>query len=162
VKSVTVCREASLSAVLRGGATGIVGVASAEMGGTVGCVLLCAIYNRRPWIAIKRTALFAGDNYSMIFSRDITADHVALVHAIASSVQEEKQRFPEPYLRSWQLTRLIATYLAGEILRADQAGENLLLNPELVRLQEEQVTKLIRKAVRFAAAAMSRRHDSHK
>ena len=124
--------------------------------------LLCAVYNRRPWLAIKRTALFESEFYSLVFTRETAADHVVLVNEIANAVQTAKAKFPELYLRTWQLTRLVAVFLVGEILRADPEGLQIIAEPSRIRTARSKTLATIKKRVRFAAAALSRRHDKLK
>ncbi len=121
--------------------------------------LLCAVYNRRPWLAIKRTALFESEFYSLVFNRDTTADHIVLVNEIANAVQAVKAKFPESYLRTWQLTRLVAVFLVGEILRADPEGLQIIDEPSRVRTARSKTLATINNRGRFAAAALKRRHD---
>ena len=90
--------------------------ASAAVGGRMirnddAAQLLCAVFNAMPWLAVKRTSLFDSDNHSLIFSENITADHVLLVDEVKLAVDLEKERFPAEYRRSWQLTRLVAAYV---------------------------------------------------
>lgn len=124
--------------------------------------LLCAVYNRRPWLAIKRTALFESEFYSLVFTRDTKADHVVLVSEIANAVQAARAKFPESYLRTWQLTRLVAVFLVGEILRSDSEGLQIIEEPSRVRTARSKTLATIKNRVRFAAAALSRRHDKLK
>jgi hypothetical protein len=123
--------------------------------------LLCAVYNRRPWLAIKRTSLFSPGVYPMIFSRDISADHIMLVYSIFQEVQNQRNRFPGLYVKSWQLTRLTACYIVGELLRADDEGSDLINNPSLYRTKNDTSLNIISNRVRFAAAAMAIRHNEH-
>jgi hypothetical protein len=46
--------------------------------------LLCAVFNTRPWLAVKRLVLFEGDNHAAIFSDEIHAAEEA--HELASEV----------------------------------------------------------------------------
>ena len=40
--------------------------------------LLCAIFNQRPWLAIKKVSLFESDNHAQIFHHGISAHHIVL------------------------------------------------------------------------------------
>lgn len=88
--------------------------------------LLCAVFNAMPWLAVKRLSLFQSKNHALIFNESVTASHVVLVDLIRKRVDEESHRFPERYRRSWRLTRLVAVYLVGQILRSDGALKTIL------------------------------------
>lgn len=120
--------------------------------------LLCAVVEQRPWLAVKKLLLFEADVYPTIFRRDTTGSQVVLVDRIAARVQVLKNRFPKEYLGSWKLTRLVAAYLVGQLLRADKEGEKVLEAPADA-LKSTAVDDLIDKRVKFAAAAMITRRD---
>jgi len=79
---------------------------------------LCAIYQERPWLAVKRTELFRDPNYGRVFNADVTAAHIVLARRIWQAVQDRKVEFPDPYTRAWRLTTIMAIYLVGQALRA--------------------------------------------
>lgn len=91
--------------------------------------LLCAVFNAMPWLAVKRLALFSSENHALIFNENVHAAHVLLAYTIRQSVDTNGELFPERYRRSWRLTRLVAVYLVGQILRPDPTLNALLLDP---------------------------------
>lgn len=91
--------------------------------------LLCAIFNAMPWLAVKRLSLFTSENHAMIFNEDIHAAHVLLADIIRRRVDERRELFPERYRGSWRLTRLVAVYLVGQILRSDETLNEFLEDP---------------------------------
>lgn len=121
--------------------------------------LLCAIVEQRPWLAVKKLSLFEAENYPSIFRKSTSAAQVVLVHHIASRVDALKAKFPEAYTRSWKLTRLIAAYLVGQLLRENKDHARLLDDAEKTFAMPER-DKVIDKAVKFAAAAMTARRNS--
>ena len=86
---------------------------------------LCAVMNRRPWLAVKSLSLFEEPNYASIFSDEVHAEQVMLSTRLKQLVDQDKARYPQAYRRSWVLTSIIATYLAAEALRALRNDENL-------------------------------------
>lgn len=101
--------------------------------------LLCAIFNRKPWLAVKKNVLFDSDNHAQVFSQHIRAHHVVFAVAVREAVQNRKSEVPEVYRSSWLLTRLIACYLVGEILRSSGslsdplgASADVLTEPQLL------------------------------
>lgn len=122
--------------------------------------LLCAVCNAIPWLAVKRTLLFDSDNHSLIFAENITADHVVLVDEIRQAVDLEKERFPAEYRRSWQLTRLVAVYLVGQLIRAssDPAIAGILADPGAA-VRRPGLSDDLRGLARFAAAGMKLRRE---
>jgi hypothetical protein len=81
--------------------------------------LLCTLYNAMPRLAVKRLVLFDSENHALIFNEDITASHVLVAEIIRERVDAAVNLFPGLYRKSWRLTRIVAVYLVGEILRSD-------------------------------------------
>ena len=120
---------------------------------------LCAVMNRRPWFAVKSLSLFEEPYYADIFNDEIHAEQVLFSVRLKQMVDEDKQKFPEPYRRSWALTSIIATYLVAEALRAIEGDEDLngfavacVSNMEKYR----KVTQVARDAAR---KTLVQRHD---
>jgi hypothetical protein len=124
--------------------------------------LLCAVYNAMPWLAVKRNSLFESDNHSMIFSEQIGPAHIVLVDTIGRIVDESRTRFPAAYRRSWRLTRIVAVYLAGQVLRASEDAElkRALTDAEWAVSDDERLRRLLTPLVRVAAATLKIRRDS--
>jgi hypothetical protein len=123
--------------------------------------LLCAVYNQQPWVAVRRLLLFEAELYPTIFGRTTTAAQIVLVDLIARRVQAAKNRFPAEYLRSWLLTKLVAVYLVGEMLRTSPELLAILDNPESA-LKSADTQATLDHLVRFAAAAMKTRQEELK
>lgn len=91
--------------------------------------LLCAIFNAMPWLAVKRLALFDSENHALIFNENVHAAHVLLADIIRKRIDAHRELFPQRYRRSWRLTRLVALYLVGQILRSDRTRNAMLQDP---------------------------------
>lgn len=121
--------------------------------------LLCAVYNAQPWLAVKRLALFEGENHAMIFNESVTAAHVVLVDAIKGAVEVEKTRVPEAYRKSWQLTRMVLVYMVGQVLRADDDLRTILDSPAAAVHDLKALASRLQSPARIAAATLKQRHD---
>lgn len=121
--------------------------------------LLCAVRNAQPWLAVKRLALFEGENHAMIFDESVTAAHVVLVDTIKRAVEIERTRVPEPYRKSWQLTRMVLVYMVGQVLRADDDLRTILDAPGPAVLDLEDLIARLQGPARIAAATLKQRHD---
>jgi hypothetical protein len=111
--------------------------------------LLCAIINEWPWLAVKKNSLFESENHPHIFSDRIHAHHVLFVERVKQAVQDQRDNFPPPYLSSWLLTRLVACYLVGQILR--ESGD--LPNPVLASAQDLETPELLASLPAYAYVA---------
>lgn len=121
--------------------------------------LLCAVYNALPWLAVKRLTLFESENHALIFNEEIHADEVYFVDILREVVDAEVDRFPERYRQSWRLTRLVAVYLVGQILRTDEDLRALLENPKAALQDLPGLREKLRKPVRVAAGTLKQRAD---
>ncbi len=121
--------------------------------------LLCAIFNEWPWLAIKKTALFEADNHAQIFSERIHAHHVLFAERVKEAVQDQRSEFPFPYLSSWLLTRLVACYLVGQILRESQMVPDLLAASREV-LEDPALVKTLRELAFLAAFTLCERNET--
>ena len=124
--------------------------------------LLCAVYNQTPWVAIRRLSLFDAARYPTVFTPDITAGHVMIVNKIAITVQIEKDRFPQDYVRSWRLTKLVAVYLVGQMLRTSDKLRAILDSPNDAITNKRDTEETIDRLVKFAAATLKTRCDERK
>ena len=86
---------------------------------------LCAVMNRRPWLAIKSLSLFDEPNYAAIFNDGVHAEQVMLSTRLKQMVDNDRTRYPDAYRRSWVLTSIIGTYLTAEALRALRSDDDL-------------------------------------
>jgi hypothetical protein len=123
--------------------------------------LLCAIFNAMPWLAVKRTTLFESENHALIFREEIGASHVVLADVIRQMVDRERDRFPEIYRQSWRLTRIVAVYLVGQILRTNSVLNAILEDPKAALADRAALEEALDQPVRVAAATLRQRHDAH-
>jgi hypothetical protein len=123
--------------------------------------LLCAIFNAMPWLAVKRLSLFESENHAMIFPPEVTAAHIVLADFIRQRVDAQREIFPERYRQSWRLTRVVAIYLVGEILRSDEALRKVLTEPGASLRHKAQLEKDLDLPIRVAAGTLSQRRDQH-
>lgn len=120
--------------------------------------LLCAIFNARPSLAVKKTTLFRSENHSQIFSDRIHAHHILFAERIKDAVQHRKNSYPEPYQKSWLLTRLVACYLVGEILRESDAVPDLIA-ARAEELEDPALLDSLDKFAYVAAVTLRERND---
>ncbi len=121
--------------------------------------LLCALFAQRPWLAVKRLQLFSSDVYPTVFTADTTAAHVMFAHLVRSRVEMAKGLFPATYRTAWQLTALVAVFLVGRLLRADEALACSLADPRAA-LEESSTTEAVDVLVKHVVAALRVRQDS--
>ena len=120
--------------------------------------LLCAVYNEKPWLAVKRDTLFQPENYRQIFAPSITAAHVLLCHLVRQSVESAKSDYPELYRRSWRLTAIVATYLVGQLLRTNDELRDLLQRPASY-VEDSSLEPLLNSLAGSAAQTLTRSHQ---
>ena len=116
--------------------------------------LLCAIYNERPWLAVKKVSLFESDNHPHIFPHTISAHHVVLADEIKLAVQRQKESFPDAYRSSWLLTRLVACYLVGQIAREAASGAASILDDPKATLDTDDLETTLDRQAKMAAAVL--------
>ena len=121
--------------------------------------LLCAVYNERPWLAVKRLSLFEPPNYQAIFSPHIRAAHIILAYRLYQQVLVRRPEIPEEYREAWKLTALIATYLAGQALRTTDETKALLDQPRRA-LSVPLFDETLGRAAHDAVALLHERRDS--
>jgi len=96
----------------------------------VAAQLVTAVIHQEPWLAVKKLSLFESATYPHVFG-GIHAPHIIVCDLINEIVGELKAKFPPDYAKSWQLTRLIAVYLIGQLLHSPEHIE-VLNNPAKV------------------------------
>ena len=121
--------------------------------------LLCALFNAMPWLAVKRLVLFESENHAQIFNERITGSHVVLVDVVRQCVNENQDLFPKAYQQSWKLTRLIAVYLVGQVLRVDGDLSPILADPKAELVDEAALRQKLDIPVRIAATVLEQRRD---
>ena len=120
---------------------------------------LCAVMNRRPWLAIKSLSLFDEPNYAAIFNDRVHAEQVMLATGLKQLVDQDKARYPDTYRRSWVLTSIIATYLAAEALRALRSDEDLTAFAVAWASDEDKYQTDVRIALDAARKTLELRRD---
>jgi AIPR protein len=120
--------------------------------------LICAIYTQKPWLAVKRLALFE-DAYIEIFRPSIGAHQIVLADRIRQRVEANKSRFPEDYRRAWSLTALVAVYLVGQLMRTDDDLEEMLYDPEEA-LQDGELNATLDQLVRHVIGTLRQRAEN--
>ncbi len=120
--------------------------------------LVCALYTQKPWLAVKRLALFE-DSYTEIFTPDIGADEIVFADRVRQRVEAGKKRFPDDYQRAWALTALVAVYLVGQLMRTDDDLEGTLADPADALRDIAATDDLLDKLVRHVAGTLRQRSD---
>ena len=120
--------------------------------------LLCAIINEWPWLAVKKASLFNSDNHPHIFSEHIHAHHVLFAYRIREAVQSQKDEFPKNYQSSWLLTRIVACYLVGQIVRESRVVPELIRSTA-VELEDASLLSRLNDFAFVASVSLGRRSD---
>lgn len=123
--------------------------------------LLCALYNRRPWLAVKVLALFQ-DYYTEVFSTEITASHIVMADLIEERVRQGLSKLPSTYLTTKKLTELVMVYLVGELLRTDDALERILRDPSSALANRDELVATLDLLVGHAAGTLGMRSQAHR
>jgi AIPR protein len=121
--------------------------------------LLCAVYNQKPWLAVKRTSLFEADNYPDIFNEKIHAEHIVLVDLLKQEADKRRDDVPEHYRRSWILTRLVLIYLVGQVLRTDETLGKILNDPAIPLADRDQLANDLKRPFSAAVLTLKKRRD---
>ena len=77
---------------------------------------------------------------------------------VKEAVQHRKNSFPKPYQTSWLLTRLVACYLMGQILRESDAVPDLLA-ATAEELEDPALLDSLDKFAYVAAVTLRERND---
>ncbi len=123
---------------------------------------ICAIYLERPWLAVKRTSLFAPETFQEIFAQTVSAEKVILLHTLRDEVQRARSKFPDDLRRAWLLTALTTMYLAGQLLRLDAADRALLFDPAEGSGDSAETRERLRQIVTAVLEFLSSRHERAK
>lgn len=121
--------------------------------------LLCAVFNRRPWLAVKTLSLFEGQDYAEIFNPDVHAEHVVFAQRLRDRIDASKEDYPPPYQGPWVLTSIIATWLASEALRAVRDDQDLQTVAPAYFADPEPYEPQMAIAVEAARKALQVRYD---
>jgi hypothetical protein len=118
--------------------------------------LLCAMYTQKPWLAVKRLALFE-DAYTEVFRPEITADHIVFANLVRERIEVGKHRFPALYRGAWALTALVGVYFVGQLMRTDDDLQTILSSPEDALTDPPALNTTLDALVRHAAATLRQR-----
>ena len=121
--------------------------------------LLCAIFNRKPWLAVKKISLFDSENHAQVFSQQIGARHIVFAYQVKNVMQDSKSKVPTEYQSSWLLTRLIGCYLIAEILRHAEMIPDLLSAPISV-LEDPTLIASLNTYAMLASKTLVRRNSN--
>jgi|GEM_PF-1110963 len=90
--------------------------------------LLLALYNGKPWSAHQKYRIFE-DFRVVIFRYGRTAPQIRLAQLLMTLVQAELSEIKNERIRKYGLTRFVALWLVGEVLRLSPDGGSLLDSP---------------------------------
>ncbi|WP_267419515.1 MULTISPECIES: AIPR family protein [unclassified Curtobacterium] len=140
--------------------------ASAKYTGTViqndsAAQLLCAVYTKQPWLAVKLLALFEEENYTLIFRDYIGASHIVLVHEISEAVTRIEEQIPRIYLGARKLTQLVMVYLTAELMRTEETSLGYLEDPATALENLEDLRKALEDLARHAAGSLASRAEDY-
>jgi AIPR protein len=129
--------------------------------------MLMSLYVREPWSAHQKYKIF-GELESSIFGYGRNAYHIWLSQLIMKSVEDRLSTITHERVRKYTLTRFVALYLVGEILREEDAGSKLLNDPSpyLSTLKnkttkEKKVLQSIEEQVEFVLTEVNFFIDDH-
>lgn len=120
---------------------------------------ICAVYLEKPWLAVKRTELFAPGIFQEIFSESRTPEQLILLNTLREVIDVRQRAFPESMRRAWLLTRLTAMYLCGQVLRFDEDYEQLLLAPVAPEGDSQETRDRLAPVVSFVADYLVQRQN---
>ena len=89
----------------------------------------------------------------------MTAAHVLLADVTRERIDAAAELFPALYRKSWRLTRIVATYMVGQILRSDPELEAILADPATALADRSSLDGTLDKAVKVVAATLKQRAD---
>jgi hypothetical protein len=107
---------------------------------------------------VKRIELFRDPNYRSIFNASTTAAHIVFAHRVRKRIDEWRTAFPEDYRRSWRLTALMATYLAGQRIRADPELRGWIKNPSAAAVGDGSTDFKLDEVTQTVATVMTEWH----
>lgn len=119
---------------------------------------ICTVYLERPWLAVKRTLLFAPETFQEIFPPTRSAEQIILLYTMRRILDQARAQFPEELRRAWLLTALTAMYLVGQGMRFDEDHRRLLLSPEDGEGDSASTVALLDSLVETVRLYMSARH----
>ncbi|MGX1575957.1 AIPR family protein [Cellulosimicrobium funkei] len=119
------------------------------MENTAAAQLIMAFYLEEPWAAVRKLRLFDQD-FRRIFSRNVGAYHLYLVHLVDDAVSSSRQELRNDLAASFAAVRFTLVYLVSCILDATEAGRQLKREPDLW-LADEKVRQEAEDSIRTIA-----------
>lgn len=119
---------------------------------------ICTVYLERPWLAVKRTLLFAPETFQEIYPSTRSAEQIILLYTIRRLLDQARTEFPEELRRAWLLTALTAMYLIGQAMRFDESQRRLLLSPNPGEGDSDSTVAELESLVTMVREYMSTRH----
>lgn len=93
--------------------------------------LIMSVYLKDPVNAVRKNLLFTDDVYYRIFSKNIDAHKVYLLHLLNKLIVQHKNDLPLSLQSSFASVRFTITYLVAEMVRSGGRGATLLDSPDL-------------------------------
>jgi hypothetical protein len=107
--------------------------------------LLLSFFCTEPENAHQKYKLF-DQNYSQIFHREISAEHIYLAFRIFEVVSDAFKNMDDPLIRDYTLSKFFLIYVIRLVLNEDQVGKRILENPSVpILIHEKQIMQAIRK-----------------
>ncbi|WP_337006706.1 AIPR family protein [Microbacterium sp. LB12] len=116
-----------LTLQVKTGEQAVAGTPSIE--NTIAAQLIMAFYLGEPWAAVRKLRLFDQD-FRRIFSRDIKAHHLYLVHLVDEAVSAARSGLRSDLAASFAAVRFTLVYLVSCVLDQSEAGLQLKAEPE--------------------------------
>lgn len=107
--------------------------------------IIAAIYIKEPHNTHLKQKLF-GEEYTRIFSRNITAEKIYFGHILYSIILEKSELLDNEKIRGYGLAIFFFSYVLSEIMRQDELGKKILDNPkEFITTNKVILTKTLEK-----------------
>jgi hypothetical protein len=106
--------------------------------------LILSSYCEEPENSHQKYKLF-DQNYSKIFHRNISAEHIYFTHLIYSAIGDAFTIIDDPLVRDYKLAKFFVLHLAYSVLNDDVIGHQLLVTPRKAILKNE---KHLRKTIK--------------
>jgi hypothetical protein len=112
--------------------------------------LLMAFYNKEPWAAVRRLALF-DERYKDIFNYHIHAQHIYLANLTLEEIESRKSLLNSLLASNFALLRIVVLYLVSELLDKSEEGVDFKENPlSLLPDREGEVREAVGRLAEFA------------
>jgi len=107
--------------------------------------LIGAVYIKEPHNTHLKQKLF-GENYTRIFNKSIKAEKIYLANMIYSIIDDNSELLDNEKIRNYGLSLFFFSYVLSEIMRHDELGEQILVNPkEFVTTNKSKLAGALKK-----------------